>query len=201
MVHINFFDPVQQRVAGVTATAMGDGYKIVQRIDARNGVYIDGQWKFEGVTEQVYNPETDDYDVITQAVKRMDLKLAPEDLGELAMKTDEMSFSELRAYVRKVTNEGYDATTYRVDMYGKLAFPFICVIMALTGAATGMRAFVKTNLPVGIALGVVICFLYWFMFGFCISLGYAKILPPVVAAWVSNLVFLCLGTIYLINTE
>ena len=201
MVHINFFDPVQKRVAGITATAMGEGYKIAHRIDARTGVYKDGQWVFQEVTEQVYDPQKDDYEVTTHTSKNMALNLAPDDLGELAMKTDEMSFSELWAYVRKVTSEGYDATTYRVDMNGKLAFPFICVIMALTGAATGMRSFVKTNLPVGIAIGVVICFLYWFMFGFCISLGYAKILPPVVAAWAGNLVFLCLGTIYLINTE
>lgn len=103
--------------------------------------------------------------------------------------------------MKRVVEEGYDATTYTVDMHGKLAFPFICVIMALTGAATGMRAFVKTNLPAGIGIGVVICFFYWFVFGFSLSLGYAKILPPVVAAWVGNVLFLGLGAIYLIHTE
>ena len=112
-----------------------------------------------------------------------------------------MSFFELKAYVQKVEAEGYDPTTYRVDMNGKIAFPFICIIMALTGAATGMRSFAKNNMPLAIAIGVVICFLYWIMYGFCLSMGYATILPPVIAAWVANLVFLCMGSIYLINSE
>jgi len=201
LVHINFFDPVQRTVAGVTCTTMGKGFKIASRIDAATGVYDNGQWTLEDVAEQVYDSGIDDYRVNIQPRKVVDLGLNPDDLGRMAKKTNEMSYTELRRYVKKVTAEGYDATTYKVDMYGKLAFPFICVIMALTGAATGMRNFVKNNLPVGIAVGVGFCFLYWFVFGFTTSLGYAKILPPVVAAWVGNLIFLCLGSIYLIQTE
>jgi len=201
LVHINFFDPVQRTAAGITCTTMGPGFRIASRIDAAKGCYDNGQWILEDVTEQVYDPTIHDYHVTIRPRKVMALGLEPGDLVRMARKTNEMSYTSLRRYVDKVTAEGYDATTYKVDMYGKLAFPFICVIMALAGAATGMRGFVKTNLPVGIAVGVGFCFLYWFAFGFTASLGYAKILPPVVAAWVSNLVFLCLGCIYLIQTE
>ncbi|MDD9301053.1 MAG: LPS export ABC transporter permease LptG [Desulfobacter sp.] len=201
LVHINFFDPVRQEVAGITATKMGKDFKIASRMDARSGRFENGLWVFEGVIEQVYDLKTDDYIVTTLPRKLVELKIEPKDLGRMAQKSNEMSFSELKLYVKKVVAEGYDATTYKVDMNGKLAFPFICVIMALTGAATGMRSFVKTNLPIAIAVGVVICFFYWFVYGFSMSLGYAKILPPIVAAWVGNLIFFCLGLIYLINTE
>lgn len=201
LVHINFFDPVKKTVAGISCTTMGAGFKIASRIDAARGHYENGRWIVEDVIEQLYDPEIDDYQVSISPQKIVSLDLKPGDLGRMTQKTNEMGYAELRRYVEKVTAEGYDATTYKVDMYGKLAFPFICVIMALTGAATGMRGFVKTNLPVGIAVGVGFCFLYWFVFGFTASLGYAKILPPVVAAWVSNLIFLCLGCIYLIQTE
>jgi lipopolysaccharide export system permease protein len=201
LVHINFFDPVNKKVAGLTATTMGKGFKVQERIDARQGRYDGEKWIFTGVIQQTYHAGNDDYLVQSLEVKTMALDLKPEDLGKMTVKTNEMSYGDLRRYVAKVTAEGYDATTYRVDMVGKLAFPFICVIMALTGAATGMRSFVKTNLPAAIGLGVVICFFYWFVFGFCVSLGYAKVLPALVAPWVANLIFLCLGTIYLINTE
>lgn len=201
LVHINYFDPVQKEAAGITVTVMGEGFKIQNRIDAGQGRYDGETWILTGVTEQSYNRAADDYEVKTLPVKTVVLDFKPEDLGRVALKSDEMGFFGLRRYVAKVTAEGYDATTYRVDMHGKIAFPFICVIMALTGAATGMRSFVKTNLPVAIALGVVICFMYWFVFGFCVSLGYARILPAMVAPWVANFLFLVLGAIYLINTE
>lgn len=201
LIHINYFDPINLVVAGITATTMGDGFRIIERIDAQKGSYKNGAWIFEGVIEQVHNTVDDDYEVKLFPVKTMNLVIKPENLGAVAKKTDEMSFFELKKYVQKVEAEGYDPTTYRVDMNGKIAFPFICIIMALTGAATGMRSFVKNNLPLGIALGVVICFLYWIMYGFCLSMGYATILPPVIAAWAANLVFLCMGSIYLINSE
>jgi lipopolysaccharide export system permease protein len=72
--------------------------------------------------------------------------------------------------------------------------------MVLTGAATGMRSFAKENLPVTIALGVVIAFMYWIMYGFCISLGYGSVLPPIISAWITNLFFFSLGTLYLMNS-
>ena len=112
-----------------------------------------------------------------------------------------MSFVELAAHVKKIENEGYDATTYKVDLFGKIAFPFICLIMAITGAATGMRPGMKERMPLGIAIGIGISFLYWIAYGFCTSLGYGKMLPPLVSAWAANLVFICFALIYLINTE
>ncbi len=201
LIHINFYDPVTQTVEGISCTTMGDGFNIALRMDARKGYYDNGEWVFQDVIRQVYDTASKEYLVTALPEVRQILEIEPEALGQVSRKTDEMSFTELRSYVKKVADEGYDATTYTVDMHGKLAFPFICVIMSLTGAATGMRRFVRTNLPAAVALGLVICLFYWFVFGFCMSLGYAKILPPLVAAWTANVICLCLGGIYLINTE
>lgn len=201
LVHIQFFDPVQKTVAGVCATTMADDFTLLSRIDARNGRYALDQWLIEDVVEQTHNPDTGDYDVTLSDMKLADLGLVPEDLDQLVRKSDEMGFFELKAYVEKVRGEGYDATFYQVDMHGKIAFPFICVIMALTGAATGMRRFAKVNLPAAIGLGVVIAFFYWVMYGICLSMGYNGVLPAMIAPWVANAVFLCAGAIFLIHTE
>ncbi|WP_022664382.1 LPS export ABC transporter permease LptG [Desulfospira joergensenii] len=201
LIHINYFDPASRTVSDITATRMGDDFKILDRIDAKKGVYEAGTWILENVMEQIYNPDSHEYDVKTVETKKIDLKIKPEDLGVMVKKSDEMSFFELRDYVAKVKNEGYDARSYQVDMHGKLAFPFICIIMALAGAATGMRSFAGTSMPAAIAVGVAISFVYWVMFGFCLSMGYAGALPPVVAAWITNLVSLCAGSLYLIHTE
>ena len=201
LIHINYFDPATQTVSDITATRMGEGFKILTRTDARKGVYQSGNWVLEKVTEQTYNPDSNEYDVNLMETKISDLGIKPEDLGIMVKKSDEMSFFELKDYVAKVKSEGYDARSYQVDMHGKLAFPFICIIMALTGAATGMRSLARTSLPGAIAVGVAISFFYWVTFGFCLSMGYAGALPPVAAAWVTNLIFLCAGSLYLIHTE
>jgi lipopolysaccharide export system permease protein len=201
LAHINFYDPARQSVAGVTITSLGKNFSLESRIDARTGYYKDGEWVFENVIEQVHDKTSGAYDVKLYDQKTIPLTIEPEDLGDVSKKTNEMSFFELKNYVKKVEAEGYDATTYTVDMYGKIAFPFICIIMVLTGAATGMRSFVRDNIPGAIALGVVIAFMYWITYGFCLSLGYGTVLPPVVSAWTANLFFACFGTVYLMKTE
>ncbi|WP_300456954.1 LPS export ABC transporter permease LptG [Desulfobacula sp.] len=201
LIHINYYDPVQKSVAGVTITALRKNFSLESRIDARIGYYTDGQWVFEQIIEQIHAKDSLDYDVKLYDKKSVPLLFKPEDLGAVSKKSEEMSFSELRKYVKKVETEGYDATTYRVDLNGKIAFPFICIIMVLTGAATGMRSFAKENMPAAVAIGVVIAFMYWTLYGFCLSLGYGTILPPVISAWTANLFFLCFGILYLINAE
>ena len=201
LVNFNYYNPADQTVSGVTVSSMNDKFLMESRIKAQKGHYKNGAWVLENIMEVKYKPEHTDYDVLSYETKKLFLDVKPEDLGDVVKKSNEISFFELKGYVKKVEREGYDATTYRVDLWGKVAFPFICIIMALTGTATGMRPFVKENMPVAIAIGIVISFFYWIMFGFCMSLGYGSILPPVVAAWTANLFFICFGTIYLINSE
>lgn len=201
LAHINYFDPVKKTVSGITVSTMGKEFQLLKRLDAAKGHYENGHWILEDIIIQTRNEDAADYTVKEYKTQTIEAVFKPEDLSEITKKSDEMSFYELRNYVRKIESEGYDALTYRVDLYGKIAFPFICIIMVLTGAATGMRGFAKENLPVSIAIGVVIAFIYWIMYGFCLSLGYGSILPPVVSAWTANLFFGCFGLLYLVNTE
>lgn len=200
-IHINFFDLTKQAMAGITITQMDDGFRMIHRMDARYGVYLDGKWQLHEIVDQQYDEKTDDYQIRQIRWTRVDLDIRPEELSEVVKKSDEMSFIQTRELVRRIEKEGYDATRYRTDMHGKIAFPFICLIMILTGTATGMRSIVKNNLPIGIGIGVVIAFSYWVIFGFSLSLGYGHILPPVVAAWAANVIFFCLGIISLISVE
>jgi lipopolysaccharide export system permease protein len=201
LIHINFYDPVLQSIGDITITSLRKNFSLESRIDAEKGYFKQGKWMFENIVEQIHNENTMDYEVTLYDKKIIPLTFKPQDLGDVSKKSEEMSFFELKKYVNKVEEEGYDSKIYRVDLNGKIAFPFICIIMVLVGAATGMRSFVKENIPVAIAIGVVIAFMYWIMYGFCLSLGYGTILPPIVAAWTANLFFLCFGTLYLINTE
>ncbi len=192
---------MKKSAAGITIVSMGNSFKPTSRVDAQKGYYTDGEWIFEHIIQQTYNPVAGDYDVANYERKKIPLDIMPEDFEQMVKKSDEMGYFELKKYVNKVKSEGYDATTYRVDLYGKIAFPFICVIMALTGAATGMKSFAKESIPKAITLGIIISFMYWFSHGFCMSLGYGNSLPPLMAAWTANLFFLCFGSIYLISTE
>ena len=129
------------------------------------------------------------------------LDFKPEDLKRVVKKSEEMSFEELWRLVKKVEDEGYDATTLRVDFNAKFAFPLVCLILAIVGVGIALRGRIKEGLPVNIALGIGTAFLYWIFYSFCVSLGYGEMLPPLVAVWAANFVFLCFGIFLLLHAD
>ena len=201
LIHINFYDPVNQSIAGITVATLNKNFGLLSRIDAKNAFWKNEKWVLEDVVEQIHTDNPMEYDVNLLGEKVVKWSLKPDDLEEITKKANAMSFFELRKYVKKVEEEGYDARAYKVDMNAKIAFPFICIIMVLVGAGTGMRSFAKNNIPAAITIGVVIAFIYWAMYGFAMSLGYGAVFPPIISAWLANVFFLIFTILYLINTE
>ena len=107
----------------------------------------------------------------------------------------------LGAYIDKVVSEGYEATTYLVDYHAKFAFPVVCLIMSLLGVAIAARSGVKEGLAMSVVYGIGVAFLYWVFHSFCLSLGYGGVLPVWVAAWTTNLVFLCVSGFLLLHAD
>ncbi|MDY0222554.1 MAG: LPS export ABC transporter permease LptG [Desulfobacterium sp.] len=204
IAHFNFFNPVDRTVQGVTLTFFDDSFTLTRRLDAERGSFKGGEWVLHNVLEQTFQSRessSGEANVRFHDTRSIELDILPDDLRAVVKKSEEMSFAELGTHVRKIESEGYDATTYRVDLFGKTAFPFICLIMAITGSITGMHAGVRQRLPLGVAIGIGVSFLYWILYGFCTSLGYGGMLPPLVAAWAANLLFICLALILLVNTD
>jgi lipopolysaccharide export system permease protein len=118
-------------------------------------------------------------------------------------KSEERNFVELRACIGNVEKEGYDATNYRVDLHAKLAFPVVCLILSFLAAGYGIRRRGRGShgLSMGIAYGIGVAFLYTFFYNFCLSLGYGGILPPIVAAWIANFIFIGYAVLVFLNIE
>ncbi|MGD9731674.1 MAG: LPS export ABC transporter permease LptG [Desulfamplus sp.] len=205
--HFRYFNPLDKIISGITITYLDNDFRILKRVDAKNGTLSadlelkKSRWILYDALEQTFDKTSNDFAIKEHKEKTIELELNPDDLKAVVKKAEEMDFRELSAHIKKVENEGYDATTYKVDLFGKTAFPFICVIMSIIGAAAGMRRFVKENLAIGITIGIVASFLYWIVYGFSTSLGYARMLPPFISAWSANFLFLCGAVIYLLNSE
>ena len=199
--HINYYNPSDDTISGLTLTRMDDDFGMVKRIDARSGRFQNGTWYLSDVIEQDYVKELDEYEVKSHASMVYDIGIEPENLKKIVKKSEEMNLADLADYISRVEAEGYDASKYRVDFHAKIAFPFICFLMALTGTATGMRPVARSHLPLAVALGVLISFVYWVMYSFCISLGYGRMLNPFMSAWLTNIVFFVFCLFYLLSTE
>jgi lipopolysaccharide export system permease protein len=95
--------------------------------------------------------------------------------------SDEMSYAELRTYIQNIQTSGYDATRYLVDLYSKLSYPLLNVIMVLIGIPFALKTGRSRRVALSIGISVMIGFLYGIVFYVFISFGKSGIHPPVFA--------------------
>ncbi len=201
ITNIKFFNPKSKVIFGVTDYKFDKDFRLVQRIDAEDGVFEKGKWLLHGLMEQDLDAKSGKYKITFHKSKREDLNFQPGDLNRVAKESDEMTFGELHSYIDKIEREGYDATVYKVDLDAKIAFPFICIIMCMIGTGLSARGKMKEGMPVVIAYGIGTAFIYWIFYSLCLSLGYGEMLPPAVAAWTANVAFFCFGALTLLNAD
>lgn len=201
IVHVGYYDRVKKTAFGLTVHIFDKNFRLIRRIDARQAVFQDGRWQLSNVLEQWLDESGGGFPAEFVPEKTVRIDLLPADLSMVAKKAEEMNFTELLAYIQEIRADGYDPTNYLVDLHGKLAFPFTCLIMCILGTGITLRRQRREGLAVSVAYGIGMAFLYWMAYSLCISLGYANVIPPLIAAWTTNLVFLCFGGITLLNAQ
>lgn len=199
VLHIQYYHPETRTAFGLTVNLFDKNFVLVRRIDAKSARFHDGKWILQDVMDQFPGKDEKNFKVRLRDNLDIDLGITLDDLKEVVKPTEEMSYAELRRAIKRIETEGYDTTAYRVDLYGKTAFPFVCLILSLMGVGIAGSGRIRDGLAASVTYGIGVAFLYWTFFSFSMSLGYGAILPPVVAAWLANGVFSILAVILLLN--
>ncbi len=197
------FDYTDQSIESPTFYFFDDSFRLIKRIDAQRAVWAQAKWRVEKGVSQEIDPaggyRSEKFETLL-----LPLKETPEDFmesfGEKDKDPDEMSYWQLKRHAQRVLMEGYDNTEYLVDMNFKLAYPFIVLIMALIGIPISLK-FEKADTPFAISVGMGLCFLYYIALYFPRSLGLSGLLPPILSAWLGNLIFLFFGIYLMMKIE
>jgi lipopolysaccharide export system permease protein len=199
--HFAYYDSNKHLVSGITLNYFDSKFNLIKRVDARQGVFRADRWVFYDVMIQQLEKGAEEYTVSLHDEWVEPVDFIPQDLKRMAKKSEEMGFEELLAYIRMIESEGYDATAYKVDFFAKFSLPFVCLILALIATGMAVRRKAKENVSISVAYGLIILFFYWVIHSLCLSLGYGGVLPPLLAAWASNFLFICFGLYLLLNVD
>ena len=115
------------------------------------------------------------------------------DLIQVQQAPETMTFRELRVYVTRLAQTGHNVGKYLADLYRKLAFPLIHVIMALVAIPFALASPRSGGRAVGIAVAILISVGYWVVHSIAIAFAKADLLPPMLGAWTANIVFAGVG--------
>lgn len=119
----------------------------------------------------------------------------PSYFGQEIRPSDQMSFAELSNYVETLSSYGLPVTKERFDLYWKLSFPFLPLVMTLLGLPFSFRTARKGGALTGVFISIGLVVIYWGMMSLFRALGQSGLLLPVIAAWAPNIVFLGLGVL------
>jgi lipopolysaccharide export system permease protein len=183
------FSPEKKILKGVTIFYLDPGFRLTSRIDAESAEWRDGAWTLRKVMESRFDAGT--FPTLKWTDKMtVSIPEEPADFQVIQKDAEQMGYLELRRYVNKMENEGYDTTRHRVDMYGRTAFPFVTLILVFIGISFSLKMGRSGGVTKSIGAGIVIGFSYWIVHAFSLSLGRSGTVPPFVSAWLANAIFI-----------
>jgi LPS export ABC transporter permease LptF/LPS export ABC transporter permease LptG len=186
-------DPVGKSMEGLTVLDISRDFRLLERLDARTA-----QWSAEGwqVTDGVFRRVGPQNHVTSEMFDSRVLAMPEhiDDFIQLQNAPDTMSFLELRAYVARLRDGGHRVTRYLVQLYSKLSFPLVHLIMALVAIPFALVSPRTGGRAMGIGVAIVIAVGYWVVHSVALAFAQADLLPAALAAWTANIVFAGIGT-------
>jgi len=188
IINIQLLDAAKKALKGLTLYEFDDQFRCIQRVDASEAKWVNGKWRF-------YEGAIRDFDqsgsVRMTPFKEMlfPLKEDWESFRKSAADSAEMSYTELRTYIQKIQAAGYDSTRYLVDLYAKISYPLLNLIMILIGVPFALKTGRSGGVALSIGVSVMIGFAYGITFYIFLSFGKSGVLSPLLASWIPTVLF------------
>jgi lipopolysaccharide export system permease protein len=181
---------------GITLYQLGPDFRLLRITEATGAHYTAKGWVLlDGIHRNLLPGGAVQLEPFEQAP--IPLSQTPEDLSaSLSSETEERTLEDLYTHINRLRKDGYNVARFLTDFHGRIAFPFVSIVMAMVGIALSLRqsGVRGRGMAVGIGLALVIGFLYWAAHSVAIALGHSGALAPLMAGWLANLLFLSFGS-------
>ena len=158
------------------------------RVDAKSARWKDNNWVFSDLLTTRFDKSNSPV-LEWSKEKIIDIPEKPNDFKIVQKDAEKMGYFELKKYVHKIQKEGYDVTRYLVYLQGKMAFPFVIIIMIFIGVSFSLRSERSGGVMQSVGIGIFIGFSYFYVHALCMSLGLSGRIPALIAAWGANITF------------
>ncbi|MEW5818823.1 MAG: LptF/LptG family permease [Cyanobacteriota bacterium] len=185
IINFNSLSPASQNIKEIIAASTGkwakDHWELSKGIAFRitSGGYYEDTIYFDN--EKVFsNPNA--YTLLSKSQK----------------KAKNMNLFELKNYINALVNSHHseEARYYKVRLHQKFSQPFAVIILGIVGVILGLHP-PRSSRFVGYTVGMFVILTYYFLWPLTIALGNIGALPPLIAAWLPNVVATLIGLLIL----
>ena len=195
------FDSRSETFSGISVFDLrAEPFELSRHIHAEQARWNDerADWVFEnGWVRELSGIETVAFETFEERAFPS-IREEPEYFLKRDRHDQQMNIAQLQAYIRDLSQSGFDTVRLRVNMHKKLAFPLFAFALALVALPFAIQTSERGALwPVGLGLGLTVAF--YAITAFSEQLGRAGQLQPPLAAWAPCILFALGGTYFLLR--
>ncbi|MBP2632643.1 MAG: permease YjgP/YjgQ family protein [Firmicutes bacterium] len=120
------------------------------------------------------------------------IKQNPNEIAKEQKKPEEMTMRELRYQIKALEAQSVDTNKLKSELYKRITIPFASFVFALIGVPLGLQPN-RTSSSIGFGLSIIVIFIYYTIMTIFSALGQGGTLPPLIAAWIPNIVGTIVG--------
>jgi lipopolysaccharide export system permease protein len=112
---------------------------------------------------------------------------------------EEMSFGELREYLKAYPQKNEQYYMVLMELHKKFSIPFACFALGILAVPLGIQT-ESTKQSTGLGLGMVFLLIYYILLSAGFVFGEAGVYPPIIGMWVPNIALGGLGLFFLVRS-
>jgi lipopolysaccharide export system permease protein len=191
-ISVQNFDPFSNSGYKAVLSRMEEGeVKRVITSEMLRWDSVNGLWQFDQYSDRRIDGQKEwlTHGPVLDTV----LAVSPEDLTTRVVAVDHLGYRQLRKFISSSRIRGTENILYyEVEKHKRLAYPFATIILTLIGVSLSSRK-VRGGIGFHIAMGLLASFSYILFMKFAETFATNGNLPPVIAVWVPNALFLGLA--------
>jgi LPS export ABC transporter permease LptF/LPS export ABC transporter permease LptG len=198
----DLFDPKQKFFGGLSVIELDPvTFQMKRRVFANRAQWLDTEqaWALETGWVRDFTPEgsVDSYTPF-KVTSLPELAEPPSYFNREVIQAFQMSWRDLRRYIRGLQVAGFDVSNLTVQWHKKIAYPLIAPVSMLLAIPFAILVGSRGAIG-GIALGVGIGITYWAIAALFEAMGGIGQLPPMLSAWSPDLIFFFLGLYFFLK--
>jgi LPS export ABC transporter permease LptG len=200
--YYQFFDPKINEFANLSIFEFDPStFALSRRIFATRAAWdpADGAWSFlNGWQRDIAGPNVTEYHPFLKT-SFAEIHEDPGYFKKESLQAQEMNFGQLERYISDLRQSGFDTMRLRVELWHKLAYPLMAVVIAVLAIPFALSMGRRSSLT-GIATAIAVTLAYIVFSDLFEGLGIANYLPAAMAAWSSDILFGLVGSYLLLKT-
>lgn len=199
---LSSFDSRSNTILGFAALKFRPDFTISRRTEAETARFVEPGlgWTLYQGSEYFVAPDQN-VSVVPFRSIALPMPQQPRDFYDVRAESDTMSYAQLRSFINDQRANGIKVEEYFAELYQKLAFPFVTAVITLVVIPFALRSTRNSSLAPSFSVALIVGFSYYIVHSFSIALGRAQIYPPLLSAWLANIIFAFIGLVLLAGAE